>query len=132
MGGYAGRLRACGARIVVTESTWQLVQEQAEGRYIGYVTSAGRGAVFRLYEIFDAYPQPQKLERRRNRGRFEQALELFYQDDLYQARSAFADVLRECPDDGICGWYVSACDALFNGGETADRRHDLFGDFFER
>lgn len=132
LGGYAGRLRACGARIVVTESTWQLVQEQAEGRYIGYVASAGQGAVFRLYEIFDAYPQPQKLERRRNRGRFEQALELFYQDDLYQARSAFADVLRECPDDGICGWYVSACDALFNGGETADRRHDLFGDFFER
>lgn len=127
LGRYVGRLRACGAKIVVTESTWRLVREQAEGRYIGYVASVDRKDTFRLYEVFDAYPQPQKLGRLKNRERFEQALELFYKNDLYLARNAFADVLKECPDDGICGWYVFACDELFHEEETADRRYELFG-----
>lgn len=128
LGGYAGRLRETGARIVVTEETWRSARGQAEGRYIGYVVSADQKYTFRLYEVFDACPQQQKLGRRRNRERFEQALELFYNNDLYLARSAFADILKECPDDGICGWYVFACDELFNKGETFQKRYDLFGE----
>lgn len=130
LGGYVGRLRETGAKIVVTEETWRLVQGQAEGRYIGYVASADQKYTFRLYEIFDACPQQQKLGRRRSRERFGHALELFYKNDLYLARNAFADVLKECPDDGICGWYVFACDELFNKGETAEKRYDLFGEHF--
>lgn len=127
LAGFAGRLKESGVRIAVTESTWQQIQGQAEGRYIGYVASRDRKYVFRLYEILDPCPQSQKLGRIRNRERFEQALELFYNNDLYLARSAFAEVLRECPDDGISEWYVFACDELFNEGDGADKGYDLFG-----
>lgn len=126
LGRYADRLRRSGLKIVMTEETWQFIKENAEGRYIGYVMSADRRYTFRLYEVFDACPQPQKLARLKNRERFAQALELFYNNDLYLARSAFADVLKECPDDGICGWYVFACDKMFDD-ETAEKRYELFG-----
>lgn len=125
LGRYVDRLKNCGAKIVVTEETWQFVQ--AQGRYIGYVVSADRKYTFRLYEIFDACSQSRKLARMKNRERFEQALKLFYSNDLYLARSAFSEVLKECPDDGICGWYVFACDELFNQDEAAEKRYELFG-----
>lgn len=124
---FVGRFRNSGTRIVVTENTWNQVQGQVEGRYIGHVASPDRKYVFRLYEILDACPQSQKLGRIRNRQRFENALELFYNNDLYLARSAFAEVLKECPDDGIAEWYIFACDELFNEGDAADRRYELFG-----
>ncbi len=124
---YMNRLKDSGTRIVVTENTWQHVRDRVEGRYIGYVASSDRKDVFRLYEIMDAYPQSQKLARIRSRERFEEALELFYSNDLYLARNAFADVLKECPDDGISEWYVLACDEMFNEGDTADKRYELFG-----
>lgn len=127
LAGFVGRFRSSGTRIVVTENTWKQVQGQVEGRYIGYVASQDRKYVFRLYEILDACPQSQKLGRIRNRQRFENALELFYNNDLYLARSAFAEVLKECPDDGIAEWYIFACDELFNEGDAADRRYELFG-----
>lgn len=127
LGRYVDRLKRSGAKIVVTKETWEYVKGQAQGRYIGYVTSADKKYTFHLYEIFDACPQSQKLGRMRNRERFEQALELFYSNDLYLARSAFADILKECPDDGICGFYVFACDELFNKGETAEKGYELFG-----
>lgn len=127
LGRYVDRFRKSGLRIVVTEETWQLIRECAEGRYIGYVVSSDQKYTFRLYEVFDACPQPQKLARLRNRERFAQALELFYSNDLYLARSTFADVLKECPDDGICGWYVFACDKMFNAETTAEKTYELFG-----
>lgn len=127
LAGFVGRFRSSGIKIVVTESTWQQVQGQVEGRYIGYVASPDRKYEFRLYEILDACPQSQKLGRIKNRQRFEQALELFYNNDLYLARSAFTEVLKECPDDGITEWYIFACDELFNEGDTADKRYELFG-----
>lgn len=127
LGRYVGRLKDSGVRIVVTEHTWQQVQGQVEGRYLGYVTSPDQKYEFRLYEIMDACPQSQKLGRIKNRERFAQALELFYSNDLYLARNAFADVLKECPDDGISEWYVFACDKLFNEGDMADKRYELFG-----
>lgn len=127
LAGFVGRFRSSGVKIVVTESTWQQVQGQVEGRYIGYVASSDQKYVFRLYEIIDACPKSQKLGRIKNRQRFEQALELFYNNDLYLARNAFTEVLKECPDDGIAEWYIFACDELFNEGDAADKRYELFG-----
>lgn len=127
LGRYVDRLKRSGAKIVVTRETWQFVKGQAEGRYIGYVVSADRKYTFHLYEIFDACPRNQKLGRIKNRERFEQALHLFYNNDLYLARNTFAEVLKECPDDGICGFYVFACDELFNKGDAAEKGYELFG-----
>ena len=126
LGNYMDKFKNSGAKIVVTGSTWNQARDTVEGRYIGYVSSADGGQKFDLYEIIDACPQQQKLGKLKNRERFAQALDLFYSDDLYLARSAFADILKECPEDGIAGWYVFACDELFNEGDMAEKRHELY------
>ena len=62
----------------------------------------------------------------KNKQCFEHALELYYSDDLYSARNAFTNIVRECPDDGIAKWYVFACDKRLNKGEDKDSHYELF------
>lgn len=123
---YIDALKHSGARVVVTEQTWQQVLTQVQGRRIGYVTSADEKSRFWLYEILDACPQMQKLGKLKNRECFEQALEMYYNDDLYSARSAFTEIVRECPEDGIAKWYVFACDERLNKGADKDSHYELF------
>ena len=124
---YIDELKRSGARVVVTEQTWQQVQVQ--GRRIGYVASPDGDRIFWLYEILDACPQMQKLGKLKNNELFAKALELYYADDLYPARSAFTEVVRECPEDGIARWYVFACDGrlnCLNKEGAVDGHHELF------
>jgi len=123
---YIDELKYSGARVVVTEQTWQQVCTQVKGRRIGYVTSADEKSRFWLYEILDACSQMQKLGKLKNKQCFEHALELYYSDDLYSARNAFTNIVRECPDDGIAKWYVFACDKRLNKGEDKDSHYELF------
>ncbi len=124
---YIDKLKAGGARIVVTESTWQQAGEQLQGRFIGYVPSGDGQTDFRLYEILDACPQSQKAAKLRNKEKFARALQLYYDNDLYLARSTFADILEECPADGIARWYVFACEERFNREDSWQEGHALFG-----
>lgn len=55
------------------------------------------------------------------------ALQLYYDNDLYLARSTFADILEECPADGIARWYVFACEERFNREDSWQEGHALFG-----
>lgn len=123
---YVDELKNSGVRIAVTESTWIQVKDQLQGRYIGYVNSKNGQYAFKLYEILDACPQSQKLSKVRNKEKFEQALQLYYDNDLYLARNLFAEIFKECPQDGIAKWYVFACDELFNQETATNARHELF------
>lgn len=126
---YIDDLKRSGARVVVTGQTWEVVQKQVQGRRIGYVTSAdGKEdkSTFWLYEILDACPQMQKLGKLKNQERFEKALRLYYDDELYSARNIFTDIVRECHDDGIARWYVFACDERLNKERGGDGHHELF------
>lgn len=126
LGCYINELKYSGARLVVTERTWQQVQTEVQGRYIGYVASLDGADTFRLYEILDACPQPQRSGKLKSRQDFENALKMYYENNLYQARSAFADIVKECPEDGISRWYVFACDRRFNGEDSQDEEGALF------
>ncbi|MDE7323241.1 MAG: hypothetical protein K2N73_11085 [Lachnospiraceae bacterium] len=123
---YIDELKAGGTRIVVTESTWQHAGEHLQGRFIGYVTSGDGKITFRLHEILDACPQSQKAGKLKNKEKFERALQLYYDNDLYLARSTFADILEECPEDGIARWYVFACEERFNSEDSLHEGHELF------
>lgn len=123
---YIDALKAGGVRIVVTEPTWQQLGDSFHGRYIGYTLSGDGKETFRLHEILDACPQAEKTAKIKNKECFEKALQLYYDNDLYLARSAFADILKECPQDGISRWYVFACDERFNREESLDEGHELF------
>lgn len=122
---YITPLKDSGAKIVVTEETWVHMQGSLHGRYIGYVKSKDGQYTFQLYEIVDACPQGQKMAKQKNSGQFAQALELYYANALYDARNAFAQILKECPEDGIARWYASVCDSLYNEGIVAES-HELF------
>lgn len=125
--GYIDRFRRSGARIVVTEDTWQQAAGKYHGRSIGHIAPGdGRGSV-RLYEILDACPQAQRAAKLKGKQAFEAALALYQEDALYAARSAFADLLRECPEDGIARWYLFACDSALRAAGTKMAGHALFG-----
>lgn len=119
-------LKESGVRIVVTQETWKYVQDWADGRYIGYVKSKDGQYTFYLYELLDACPHMIRLGRHKNKGRFVAALELYNENLFYEARGAFTEILKECPDDGIARWYVFACDRMIGREDMA--RHDLFWD----
>lgn len=126
---YIDDLKRSGARVVVTGQTWEQVQKQVQGRLIGYVTSEDERderTTFWMYEILDACPQMQKLGKLKNRERFERALKLYYDNELYSARSVFTDIVRECPGDGIARWYVFACDERLNQEGSGEGHHELF------
>ncbi len=125
---YIDALKNSGAKLVVTENVWLQVEKHVQGRYIGYVTSKDRKSTFRLYEILNACPQQQKISKIKNKDSFNAALQLYYNNDLYLARSAFADILKECPEDGIARWYVFACDRLFNREDIRDENYELFSE----
>ena len=60
--------------------------------------------------MLDAYPVNERQKRAAMLEVFQKALNLFYQDDFYLARSQFMEVLKECPSDEVAKWYVFLCE----------------------
>jgi hypothetical protein len=120
----------CNVRMVVTQNTWEGIKDTVKCRYIGYVSSKDGKGSYKLYEILDAYSQAQRQERIKSRDAFEKALNLYYTNDLYLARSMFSDIVKECPDDGIARWYAFASDEKFNRDDNTDTHYELFWGLF--
>ena len=109
--------------MVVTDTVVHDISEQYTYRYIGYVEE--NEMVFKLYEILDVYTEKERRIRLSANEKFQQALELFYQDDFYLARNVFTDVLKECPEDGLAKWYMFACEYHLNHPEI-EHSYGLF------
>lgn len=118
--------RRNGVRMVITEQTRDQISRELNIRYIGYIASEDEQYRFRMYEVLDCCSLNEKSSKIRNRDEFEQALQLFYQDDFYLARSKFSEIIKECPEDGIARWYLFACETLFNRDGGRDTQHALF------
>ena len=117
---YAAWLGTLGLRVVVTEEIMQSGCRDKDTRYLGYVSANG-GRV-KLYEVLDACPNRERVQKLQAKEKFEQALQLFYQYDFYLARSTFSELLRELPEDRIAKWYLFACEKHLNEahGEAVD------------
>ena len=128
LGSFTQRFDEAGVRIVATEAYWRQLEGCGfTGRYIGFVSAGEQSGAYKLYEVLDAYPELERELRRSYDQRFQEAINLFYQNDFYLARNVFSSLLRACPGDGIARWYLFACERFFNqeGGEEPDYR--LFG-----
>jgi hypothetical protein len=121
---YTGQLRAMGIRMAVTDSVYELVGEDTAARYIGFV-ERGRYS-FKLYEILDAYPAKERQNRLETKAKFQEALNLFYGDDFYLARSLFTEVLKENPTDEVAKWYLFICEKYLDQGSAGDISYGLF------
>lgn len=122
--GYTGLLRGMGVRMAVTDSVYELLGENVPVRYIGFIEK-GRFC-FKLYEILDAYPAKERQSRLDTKQAFQEAMNLFYQDDFYLARNLFTDVLKENPTDEVAKRYVFLCETCLNSGAEGVS-YGLFG-----
>lgn len=124
--GFFGELKKSGVVMAVTQETKQNISEKVQTRYLGYVSLTKEGQRFLLHEVLDACQGAAKEEKIRTKNRFAQGLKLFYQNEFYQARSRFLEVLKECRGDGIARWYVFRCEEVLHGDKGENFRHDLF------
>lgn len=123
---YVERFRLAGIRMAVTDSVYELIEKETAGRYIGYLES--EGLTFKVYEILDAYPALERQNRINTKEKFEQALNLFYQEDYYLGRNLFTEVLKECPDDEVAKWYLFLCEECLNAEHGKGISGALFSD----
>lgn len=114
LGSYCDKLRALGVRMAVTDSVYELAGGTLAARYIGFAEK-GRYS-FKLYEVLDAYPAKERQIRLDTRQKFQEALNLFYQDDFYLARNLFTEVLKENPTDEVAKRYVFLCEKCLDSG----------------
>jgi hypothetical protein len=94
--------------MAVTDAVYEMIDKDTASRYIGFVESGIY--TFKLYEILDAYPANERQSRLLTKTKFKEALNLFYQDDFYLARSMFTEVLKENPTDEVTRWYIFICE----------------------
>lgn len=123
---YAEWLKEKGICMIITDEVRQQLVYSCETRYIGYIQTEDKTKKIDLFEVLDAYDKDKRYYRNSTKELFENALNLFYQNDFYFARNNFLEVLKRYPDDGIARWYVFACEEMFNRENMEEIRHDLF------
>lgn len=126
LGSCCDKLRALGVRMAVTDSVYELAGGELAARYIGFAEK-GRYS-FKLYEVLDAYPAKERQIRLDTKQKFQEALNLFYQDDFYLARSLFTEVLKENPTDEVTKWYVFLCEKCLDSGTAGGISYGIFAE----
>lgn len=126
LGSYCDKLRALGVRMAVTDSVYELAGEGLAARYIGFAEK-GRYS-FKLYEVLDAYPAKERQIRLDTKQKFQEALNLFYQDDFYLARNLFTEVLKENPTDEVAKRYVFLCEKCLDSGTAGGISYGIFAE----
>lgn len=127
LGSFARKFHETGVRMVATQEYWEQIKNCGfTGRYIGFVSENEKNA-YKLYEILDAYPELERKLRVGYDNRFQEAIQLFYQNDFFLARNLFSSLLRVCPEDGVVRWYLFVCEHFFNQTGDAQADYRLFG-----
>ncbi len=116
--------------LVVTEELLHREGGNGDYRYIGFVAGGADdpGRKIRLYEALDALPAQIRSRRVRQKPKFAEALELFYQKDYYISRGVFSEILRESPDDELAKWYLFECERYLNDDMSTDFGGELHMD----
>lgn len=101
-----------GIKMVITETVKAREGINSGIRFIGYIQSEEER--INLYEVLDACQEEERKRKAAFVGKFEKALDLFYQYDFYLARSSFSEIIRENPQDEIAKWYLFTCQKYLN------------------
>lgn len=102
--------------LVLTAVVVEREHVEGELRHIGFVIPDKLHPENRiqLYEMLDAESAPVRIAKIRNRARFNEALNLFYEQDFYLARNTFTEILRDVPEDELSKWYLFECERMLN------------------
>ena len=122
---YIAFLQSLSVHLVVTEDI--RLREEIAGplRHVGRITPEGTSESVELYEVLNACPAQERAMKIASSGRFDEALNLFYQKDFYLARSRFSELLKDSPRDGLIKWYLFESDKYLNEGVTGEWYGDL-------
>lgn len=123
---FAARFQGLGAGLVMTEDGCRGLHTVCSKRYIGFVTAPGGKKSFKLYEILDACPKEERIQKEALDEKFQEAILQYYKNDFYLARNQFSAIIKEYPGDGIARWYLFACEHYFHLGDTQAADYSLF------
>ena len=111
---YADWFKSLRVPLVLTEDVLSR-EEAGECRHIGFLFEPEGKRRIELYELLDANPAKERQLKLITREKFEKALSVFYEEQYYQARNLFSEVLKECPEDLVAKWYVFESERYLNG-----------------
>ena len=113
---YAEWFRSMHMGLIITETVLQHEKVDYEYRYIGFIVPdpANPQEQLKLYEVLDAESIRVRKERLNSLGRFQEALDLFYQQDFYFARNMFTEIVKTSSDDELAKWYLFECEKYLN------------------
>lgn len=125
---YLQAFAGSSARVLVTGAVHSELDTDCPTLHIGHAL-AEDDMRYELYELLEAYPAAQRGKK--DVALFGRALEKFYNNEFYDARTLFTVLLRQSPEDGVLRWYVLACDHYYQTPPGV-RRHDLYCASLER
>jgi adenylate cyclase len=100
-------------RILISEATWRLVQDEIAARELDTVIFRGMARPVRVYEVLGTQPLPDEAARRLER--FAAGLASYRREQWPAAKAAFEQVLALAPDDRPSQIYLERCRARLAG-----------------
>ena len=114
-------------RIVATDSYLKALKEPCASRYIGFVSSPDGKYTFKIYQVLTPYSDMERKAYLSYNSKFQEGINLFYQNDFYLARNIFSSILKINPKDGIARWYLFASEHFFHEEDPDAVVYNLFG-----
>ncbi|MBZ5515055.1 MAG: adenylate/guanylate cyclase domain-containing protein [Acidobacteriia bacterium] len=102
-----GLNKTFGTRLIVSESTYHLVQDKILGRELDWIRVKGKVRPVRIYELLDASEDAKNV--RDLVGRFHKGLEAYRSAQWETALERFGDILRDYPEDGPTRTFLQRC-----------------------
>ena len=100
-------------RILISEATWRLVQDEIAARELDTVIFRGMARPVRVFEVLGAQPLP--VEAARRLEQFAAGLAAYRREQWLAAKAAFEQVLALNPNDRPSQIYLERCRARLAG-----------------
>ncbi|MCR5503816.1 MAG: hypothetical protein K6F53_12495 [Lachnospiraceae bacterium] len=117
---YAEWLRTLRLGLVITEEIRDREEVTPDLRCIGFIRLES-GRKLRLYEVLDACSQRDRQAKMADMEHFTNAMDCFYRQDYYLARTRFSDILKRNPEDEVVRWYLFESERLLDADEEEAR-----------
>jgi adenylate cyclase len=104
-------------RILISEATWRLVQDEIAARELDTVIFRGMARPVRVYEVVGTQPLPGEAARRLER--FTAGVAAYRREQWLAAKAAFEQVLALTPEDRPSQIYLERCRARLAGQPEA-------------
>lgn len=100
-----------GVPLLISEHVLYSIEELASHdiRFVDRVRVKGKEQPQSVYEVFDADAPKLRVQKRRHKSVFEEALANYHCRDIAKARSLLRRYLAACPDDTVARVYAERC-----------------------